>query len=128
MIGSSSRLQLINPILEVQIPEEQLETQHTTPKPDKGMGIARDTGESPPKLIKASTKVRPDPDTLVLVLYEIRGKLYRLTEEGGVDPKALSSNKDGQDFLKIQDAEMNVLKRESLEKLTRAKELRKKKD
>ncbi|GJX07627.1 hypothetical protein Tco_0195559 [Tanacetum coccineum] len=102
MIGSSSRLQLTNPILEVQIPKEKLKTQHTTPKLDRGNGIAKETDESPPNLMKP--------------------------QQSCVDPKALSSQKDGQDFLKIQDAVMNVLKRESLEKLTRAKELRKKKD
>ncbi|GKB76168.1 hypothetical protein Tco_0943063 [Tanacetum coccineum] len=63
------------------IPKEQRETQYTTPKPDRGKGIARDTKESPPKLIKASTKVCPDPDTLVLVPYEIHGKMCQLTEE-----------------------------------------------
>nr|GEW91094.1 hypothetical protein [Tanacetum cinerariifolium] len=35
----------------------------TTLKHDKGKRIARDTNESPPKLVKASTKVRLDPDT-----------------------------------------------------------------
>ncbi|GJU69354.1 hypothetical protein Tco_1255613 [Tanacetum coccineum] len=43
-----------------------------------------------------------------------------------VDPKALQSAKGGQDFLKKQDAEIKVLNRERLEKLTKAKELRKK--
>ncbi|GKG13372.1 hypothetical protein Tco_0350332 [Tanacetum coccineum] len=44
----------------------------------------------------------------------------------GCDTKALQSAKGGQDFLKKQDAEIKVLNRERLEKLTKAKELRKK--
>nr|GEU39988.1 hypothetical protein [Tanacetum cinerariifolium] len=42
---------------------------------------ARDTDELPPKLVKASTKVHPYPNTPLLVPYEIHGKMYQLTEE-----------------------------------------------
>ncbi|GJV29422.1 hypothetical protein Tco_1385870 [Tanacetum coccineum] len=79
IIGSLSRLQLTDTILEILIP--QPESPQATPKPDRGKGIARDTDESPPKLVKASTKVRPYPDTLLLVPYEIHGKMYQLTEK-----------------------------------------------
>ncbi|GJZ83432.1 hypothetical protein Tco_0648605, partial [Tanacetum coccineum] len=138
---------------------------HTTPKPNRGKGTARDTNESPPKLVKASTKVRADLDTPALIPFEINGKLYHLTNKeilahyeleerkqkaaheakllalsklelikiihkeatkAGVDPKALSSKKGGQEFLKIQDAEIKVLNKEHSKKIQKAKELRKK--
>ncbi|GJT33858.1 hypothetical protein Tco_0924277 [Tanacetum coccineum] len=134
IIGSSSRPQLTYPIVEVQ-------------------------------LVKASTKVCPDPDTPVLIPFEINGKLYHLTNEQiqahmemeerkekadqearllvlnkselikvihevaievGVDPKDLQSSEGGQEFIKKQDVELKALKRERLEKLSKAKELRKK--
>ncbi|GKG05242.1 hypothetical protein Tco_0325328, partial [Tanacetum coccineum] len=41
IIGSSSRPQLTDSILEVQVPHP--ESSHATPKPDRGKGIARDT-------------------------------------------------------------------------------------
>ncbi|GKD45776.1 hypothetical protein Tco_1270421 [Tanacetum coccineum] len=66
---------------EQSIPEEQRKSPHTTPKPDRGKGIARDNDESPRKLVKSSTKVRQDPDTLMLIPYEINGVLYHLTNE-----------------------------------------------
>ncbi|GKB37790.1 hypothetical protein Tco_0882732, partial [Tanacetum coccineum] len=52
--------------------------------------------------------------------------VHKEATKAGVDPKVLSSAKGGQEFVKIQDAEMKVLKRERLEKITRAKEPRKK--
>ncbi|GJT40522.1 hypothetical protein Tco_0940387 [Tanacetum coccineum] len=117
IIGSSSRPQLTDSILEVQVPHP--ESSHATPKPDRGKGITRNTDEPPRKLVPASTKVRQDPNAPVLVVHEEATK-------AGVDPKALSSKKGGLEFLKIQDAKMNILKIESLEKLTKAKELGKK--
>ncbi|GKD66946.1 hypothetical protein Tco_1309054, partial [Tanacetum coccineum] len=80
IIRSSSRPQLIDPIVEVKVSQPK-SSSHTTPKPDRGKGIARDTNESPRKLVNASTKVHPDPDTLVLIPYKIYGKLYQLTSE-----------------------------------------------
>ncbi|GJS50218.1 hypothetical protein Tco_0600339, partial [Tanacetum coccineum] len=90
MIGSSSRIQLTDTILE----------------PDRGKGKVTDDVESPPKLVKASSKVRPAPDEPVRVPFEINGKLYHLTNEeiqvvheeaakAGVDPKILASSKGG---------------------------------
>ncbi|GJU92576.1 hypothetical protein Tco_1317332 [Tanacetum coccineum] len=117
-------------------PLEQPESPQVAPRIDRGKGIARDTDESPSKLVKASTKVHSDPDTMVLVPYEIHGKMlgkhelikivYEEATKAGVEPKALSSAKHGQKCIKIQDAAMKVLKRERLEKLAKAKELRKK--
>ncbi|GJW92754.1 hypothetical protein Tco_0172426 [Tanacetum coccineum] len=136
--------------------------QHTTLKPRKGKGKATYIDESPKKLVKASTKVRSDPDAIVLIPFEINGKLYQLTNteiqahmemeerkekasqqvkllalsklvlikvvheeatKAKVVPKALSSKKVGQEFLKIQDAEFKVLNREHSQKIKKAKEL-----
>nr|GEY12153.1 retrovirus-related Pol polyprotein from transposon TNT 1-94 [Tanacetum cinerariifolium] len=48
----------------------------------EGKGIATDDHlESPPKLVKASSAIRPDPDAPILVPYTINGKLLYLTEE-----------------------------------------------
>ncbi|GKA41672.1 hypothetical protein Tco_0734332 [Tanacetum coccineum] len=105
IIRSSSRPQLTDPIVEVQVSQPE-SLSHTNPKHDRGKCIARDTDESPRKLVKASTEV--------------------LVTEIGVDLKALQSAKGGQNFLKKQDAEIKVLNRELLEKLTNEKELRKK--
>nr|GFB28330.1 hypothetical protein [Tanacetum cinerariifolium] len=44
-------------------------------------GIATNDVESPKKMVKALSKVRPDPDEPVRVLYEIHGKLYHLTND-----------------------------------------------
>nr|GFA70951.1 hypothetical protein [Tanacetum cinerariifolium] len=44
-------------------------------------GIARDTDESPPKLIKASTDVHQDLDAPVVILYEINEVLHHLTNK-----------------------------------------------
>nr|GEU49438.1 AT-hook motif nuclear-localized protein 1-like [Tanacetum cinerariifolium] len=79
IIRSSSRIQLTDPIVEVQVP--QPESPYTTPKPNRGKGIARDTNESQPKLIKALMKVCSDPDTSVLIPFEINGKLYHITNQ-----------------------------------------------
>ncbi|GKC55004.1 hypothetical protein Tco_1077749, partial [Tanacetum coccineum] len=143
MIGSSSRLQLINTILEVQIP--QPEPQHTTSKPDKGKGKATESDESPKKLVKASTKVLLDPDApahmemeerkekatqeanlLALTKLELIKVVHEEATKAGVDPKALSSKKGGQVFLKIQDFEIKVLNREHSKKIKKEKQLRKK--
>ncbi|GKA91248.1 hypothetical protein Tco_0813118 [Tanacetum coccineum] len=91
IIRSSSRPRLIEPIVEVQILE--LETLLLTPKPDKGKGIARDTKESPPKLIqahidkeenleKAVREARVSKPELIKVVHEV-------AKEARVDPKAL---------------------------------------
>ncbi|GJX45155.1 hypothetical protein Tco_0261831 [Tanacetum coccineum] len=143
MIGSSSRLQLTNTILEVQIP--QPEPQHTTSKPDKGKGKATESDESPKKLVKASTKVHPDPDApahmemeerkekaaqeanlLALTKLELIKVVHEEATKARVDPKALSSKKGGQVFLKIQDVEIKVLNREHSKKIKKEKQLRKK--
>ncbi|GKB38078.1 hypothetical protein Tco_0883020 [Tanacetum coccineum] len=85
-------------------------------KADRGKGIARDTNESPPKLVKASSKVRSDPDTLILAHLDKEEKLekaakearlleinkselikviHEVAKEVGVDLKSLQSSKDG---------------------------------
>ncbi|GKC82338.1 hypothetical protein Tco_1138055 [Tanacetum coccineum] len=115
IIGSSSRLQLTDTILEVQIP--QPETQHTNPKPNRGK----------------------DPDTLVLVPYEVNGKMFQLNNEeiqAHLDKEEklekatrearLSKSELIKEFIKKQKAELNVLNKERLKKLEKAKVLKKK--
>ncbi|GJT16159.1 hypothetical protein Tco_0874865 [Tanacetum coccineum] len=112
-----------------------------TLEPDRGKGLAKDTNESPKKLVPTSKEVHLDPDALVLITYEINGKLYHLTneeirehmeleerkEKAAQEPNLLALSKPGgQEFIKKQDAEIKVHNREHFEKLKKAKELRKK--
>nr|GEW79740.1 hypothetical protein [Tanacetum cinerariifolium] len=77
MIRSSSILQLTNTVINITPPEKQ----HTTPKPDRGKGIAKDTNESPRKLVKTSTEVCLDLDAPVHFPFKINGKLYHFTNK-----------------------------------------------
>ncbi|GJX61572.1 hypothetical protein Tco_0294472 [Tanacetum coccineum] len=99
-----------------------LKSPHTTPKPDRGKGKARDTDESPPKLVKTLTKVCLDPNTLVLIPF----KINEVVIKAEVDPNTLQSSKGGQEFIKIHDSEIKVHNREHMEKLKKARELRQK--
>ncbi|GKB87758.1 hypothetical protein Tco_0960030, partial [Tanacetum coccineum] len=47
----------------------------------EGKGIATDDQPKQTKLVKASSIVHPDTDTLILIPYTINGKLFYLTEE-----------------------------------------------
>ncbi|GJS74064.1 copia protein, partial [Tanacetum coccineum] len=111
----------------VQVPQPE-NPSHTTPKPDRGKGIARETNESPRKLMPSSEEQKATQEAKLLALNkpELIKVVHEVAKEDGVDLKALQSSKGGQEFIKKQDAELNVLKRECLEKLTKAKELRKK--
>ncbi|GKF41265.1 hypothetical protein Tco_0124607, partial [Tanacetum coccineum] len=111
------------------------EPQHTTPKPDRGKGIARDTDESPRKLVKASSEVCLDPNApkateeaklLEMNKFELIKVVHEEAAKAGVSPKILVSAKGGQEFRKIQDAKIKVLNREHSEKIRKARELRKK--
>ncbi|GJV58254.1 hypothetical protein Tco_1459259 [Tanacetum coccineum] len=54
----------------------------TTPRIDKGKGIATELDEDPSKrLVSASTIIRPDPDEPVRVEFMINGKIIYLTEQ-----------------------------------------------
>ncbi|GJU25192.1 hypothetical protein Tco_1163813 [Tanacetum coccineum] len=99
MISSSSRIQLTDTILEVLIPQptgpviditppEQPESPPVAPKADRGKGKVTDDVESPKKLVVQ------EEDT-----------------KAGVDPTIFTSAKSGQEFKKIQDAEIKVLNR-----------------
>ncbi|GKE24726.1 hypothetical protein Tco_1436238 [Tanacetum coccineum] len=80
--SSSSRPQLTNIVIDITPPKEQPDDPpHTTPKDNRGNGIAGDIDESPCKLVPASKEIRPDPDTPVLICYEINGKMYQLSNE-----------------------------------------------
>nr|GEV46547.1 hypothetical protein [Tanacetum cinerariifolium] len=99
MMSSPSTIKLTDTVLDIPIPNSGVkielsrslrpkptDTTQTPPKPQatqrEGKGIATDKQpESLPKLILASKEVRPDPDALILVPYEINGKNFQLTEE-----------------------------------------------
>nr|GEU87903.1 hypothetical protein [Tanacetum cinerariifolium] len=48
---------------------------------DKGKGIARYTDDLPSKLVKASWKVRTNPDAPGIIDYEIDGKMVQITHD-----------------------------------------------
>ncbi|GJR60332.1 hypothetical protein Tco_1502494 [Tanacetum coccineum] len=150
MIRSSSRIQLTDSILEVQIPQpetqltgpviditppEQPKSPQATPKPDRGKGKVTYDTKSPPKLVKASSKVHPNPDAPIRVPYEIHERCISLlnkksrliwTERKRKSKLQEKQGLGGQEFRKIQDAEIKVLNREHSKKIKKAKELRKK--
>ncbi|GJZ61017.1 hypothetical protein Tco_0617154, partial [Tanacetum coccineum] len=64
----------------------------TTSKPEKGMGIAKETIDSPLKLVKASKKVHPDPDAPVLTAYELLDFIRHLEEHLKVHNEKLKKN------------------------------------
>nr|GEX21176.1 hypothetical protein [Tanacetum cinerariifolium] len=86
-IGSSSKPQLTGTIIDITSPEQsnpkdQLGSpSHTTPNDNKGKGKARDTNESPCKLVPTSKGVRQDLDNPMLIPYEINKVMYHLTNE-----------------------------------------------
>ncbi|GKD69015.1 hypothetical protein Tco_1323105 [Tanacetum coccineum] len=81
IIESSSKHELTDPILEVPTPQQPKKPSHTTPKHNKGNGIARDIGDSPLKLVKSSKEVCQDPDAPMLIGYEINRVMYQLINE-----------------------------------------------
>ncbi|GJY21730.1 hypothetical protein Tco_0394296 [Tanacetum coccineum] len=109
------------------------------PGVDRGKGIAKDIDESPPKLVKASKKTHLDKEDklekaakearlLEINKFELIKVVHKVVKEAGVDPKALQSLKGGQEFIKKQKAKLNVLNKERMEKLAKAKKLRKKRN
>ncbi|GJS32044.1 hypothetical protein Tco_0530426 [Tanacetum coccineum] len=121
IIGYSSRPQLTDHILEVQVLQPE-NPSHTTPKLDRGKGIARDTDESTIKPVPKSKEVCQDPD----VRPELIKVIHEVTKEARVDPKALQSLKGDQEFIKKQDAKIKVLNKEHSKKVMKEKELWKK--
>nr|GEY19257.1 hypothetical protein [Tanacetum cinerariifolium] len=119
-------------------PPEQPESPPMAPKADRGKGIATDDIESPIKLVKASTVVQhldkeekiKKTDEEAKLLFMSKPKLIKVVHEEAsnvrIDHKVLTSAKGGQEFKKIQDAELKVLNREHSQKVTKAIELRKK--
>ncbi|GKB67904.1 hypothetical protein Tco_0929316, partial [Tanacetum coccineum] len=84
LIESSSRPPLTDPILEILTPKVlPITTIISTSQPEpsvpqrEGKAIATDDQpEVQSKLVSASKEVRPDPDALILVPYEINGKNF----------------------------------------------------
>ncbi|GJR04626.1 hypothetical protein Tco_0790243 [Tanacetum coccineum] len=73
----------------------------------KEKGIVINDTESPKKLVKASIVVHPNPDEAVRP--ELRSGVHEEASKVRIDPKILESAKGGQEFKKIQDAEIKVL-------------------
>ncbi|GJU60453.1 copia protein [Tanacetum coccineum] len=122
MIGSSSRIQITNTILEVPIPQptgpviditppEQPKSPPATPKVDRGKGKVTNDVESPSKLVKASSKVCPDLDN----------PIQEEATKAGVDPKILASAKRGQEKKRIEKCRWTISSRLKPETITDVK-------
>ncbi|GKE32140.1 hypothetical protein Tco_1451462, partial [Tanacetum coccineum] len=118
------------------------ESSQSTPKIDKGKGIATKSDDDPSKkLVKASSIVRPNPDEPVKVKLMINGKIVYISEQEIQDywykeeqiKKAeeearlleMTKPEAGEMFKKAQDAAHAVLKRQHTEKVKKSLELRK---
>nr|GEV22137.1 hypothetical protein [Tanacetum cinerariifolium] len=83
-------------VIDITPPKEHHESPHTTPKPNSGKGIARDSDESPRKLVPASKEAHMEKEERLekatrearLMLLS-KPKLIKLVTEAGVDPKSL---------------------------------------
>ncbi|GJX17138.1 hypothetical protein Tco_0217970 [Tanacetum coccineum] len=102
---------------------------------DKGKGIASETDHSPPRLVKALRKVCIDPDTPVLIEYMFKGKIIWIPHDqlqAYFDKKVVNDAEvqiaGSKEFLKHQDAHLQVLFKAHSEKLKKTDELRKKSD
>ncbi|GJV45662.1 hypothetical protein Tco_1430198 [Tanacetum coccineum] len=132
IIGSSSRPQLTDPIVEVQFP--QLEVCQDPDAPvlipfeinGKLYHLTNEEIQAHMELEEQKEKAAQKARLLALSKPELIKVVTEVATKAGVDPKALQSSKGGQEFIKKQDAKLNVLKRERLKKLTKAKELQKK--
>nr|GEX38047.1 hypothetical protein [Tanacetum cinerariifolium] len=71
-------------------------------------------------------KAAQEAKLLALSKPELINVVHEEATNAGVDPKAFSSKKGGQEFLKIKDVEIKVLNKEHSKKIKKAKELRKK--
>ncbi|GKA71835.1 hypothetical protein Tco_0778051, partial [Tanacetum coccineum] len=120
----------------------QPESPQVTQRTAKGKRIATDDSEEPTKkLAPASRRVRQDPDDPIRIPYEIHGNIYNLTndeiqeylnKEEEIKKKAneakllaMTNAKGGEQFKKIQVAEIQVYKREHSQKVKKQMELRK---
>ncbi|GJR12808.1 retrovirus-related pol polyprotein from transposon TNT 1-94 [Tanacetum coccineum] len=91
---------------------------HTTPKDNKGKDIARDTDDSPRKIVKAlkeaylkkeeqMQKAAQETRLIALSKPELIKMVEEVASEARVDLKALRCSKGGHEFLMKQDAEFN---------------------
>ncbi|GKA83801.1 hypothetical protein Tco_0805396 [Tanacetum coccineum] len=69
------------PITQLVFPKSQAVGQSfTTPKPDKGNSIAKETDDSPPKLLKASRNFCQDLDAPLIIDYKLPdGRMVNMT-------------------------------------------------
>ncbi|GJZ16098.1 hypothetical protein Tco_0551775 [Tanacetum coccineum] len=100
------------------------------PKHDKGKGIATESDEDLSKrLVPASTIVRTDPDALIPYTINGEPEVIKVVQEEAekirLNPRKIASAKAGEKLKKAQDAKHQVLKREHIEKVRKAFELRK---
>ncbi|GJZ24846.1 hypothetical protein Tco_0562305 [Tanacetum coccineum] len=111
IIGSSS-----GPMIYITLPE-QPGSPPVAPKADRGKGVATDDTESPKKLVKDSTVVRPNPDAPILVPYKINGKIFQLTEE------QIKAHMDKEEMLKkvVEEARLLAMSKPELIKVTAVK-------
>nr|GEW52868.1 hypothetical protein [Tanacetum cinerariifolium] len=151
MIISSSRLQITDTILKILIPQPKTKITGSSlnllalcspPKlvkasrklhsdPDTSMRVPYEIHgktyqltkeeiqahfEKEEKLEKATRKARLNKPELIKVVHKEATK-------SGVDPKALASKEGGQEFIKIQDAEIKFLNREHSKKIKKSREL-----
>nr|GEU55264.1 hypothetical protein [Tanacetum cinerariifolium] len=128
IIESSLRPQLIVPILNVPTPKQPKTTREVHLDPDALVLIDYEINRVMYKLTNEEIQAQLEKQdqmeraTQEQKLVELSNpELSEVVEEAaskaGVDPKALCSLKGGKEFLKIQDAEYNVLQREHLAKL-----------
>ncbi|GKF89158.1 hypothetical protein Tco_0263121, partial [Tanacetum coccineum] len=118
MISSLSIIRLTDTILELPVHKpraqatglvinitspEQPKSPPVAPSADRGKRIAIDDVETLIKLVKASSKVRHDPDEPVTVPYEILGKLYHLTND------EIQEHLDKDEKMKKDDEEAKLL-------------------
>ncbi|GJW30390.1 hypothetical protein Tco_0047265 [Tanacetum coccineum] len=106
--------QFTGPVIDITLPP-QLESPQATPKPDRGKGKVTDNAESQPKLVKASKipahsdkeeKIEQAAKEALLSKPELIKVVHEEATKAGFDRKILASAKGGQEFRKIQDAEI----------------------
>ncbi|GKA33565.1 hypothetical protein Tco_0719994 [Tanacetum coccineum] len=111
-------------------PEVQPEgSSFPTPKVDRGKGVARDTNDSPRKLVKVSREVHLDLDAPILNDYEINGVMYQLTNEEiqAYLEKQEQMAKAAHEAKMIELSKPELIKViEHLDKLNKSRELKKK--
>ncbi|GJX17550.1 hypothetical protein Tco_0218382 [Tanacetum coccineum] len=108
-------------------PPGLLKLQTTSKEPDV-INVEKEPEQKPQdtKPIRITIKAAQEAKLLALSKPELIKVVHEEATKAGVHTKALSGKKGGQEFLKIQDAEIKVLNIEQSKKIKKAKVLRKK--